>query len=180
MSHKQEVQELGTFEVRSGKLIVSDPCYDREIVNREKTILENVLNGNWVSEIVVFDEGTWGKRVGYLIANSINHICSNDWQAEKFTVGVDSGQVGIFDEPQYHGGDDDFDDENGWYRMCCNHTLGEIKYATCKIAGTIAGGVVSSSGYGDGCYECSTIKVDDKIVAVRIDFGLEEEDEDND
>ena len=37
-------------------------------------------------------------------------------------------------------------------------------------------GVVSSSGYGDGGYEASVIKTDGKIVAVKIDFGMEEKD----
>jgi hypothetical protein len=181
------VFSLGTFAVASKKLVISDPCYNREVWCMGT--LDNVLNGTWASRVTVFDEGDWGMRVGYLIAFHESYVTDHNsilWLPEKFDVGVDSGQAGIYDEAEYHGGEDDFGDE-GWYDINCNVTLGKNRLAISRQAGVINGGVVSNSGFGDGSYVCSTLKVKDlalvdQIVAVRIDFGLEAEeaeDEDN-
>lgn len=54
---------------------------------------------------------------------------------------------------------------NDWYEMCCDKTLSNQK------AGTVPGGVVSSSGFGDGGYRASFAKDDTgKVIAVRIVF----------
>jgi hypothetical protein len=48
----------------------------------------------------------------------------------------------------------------------CHFTLGD------KHWGEYSQGVVSSSGFGDGQYECKVAKVDKKIVGITLDFGL--------
>lgn len=64
-----------------------------------------------------------------------------------------------------------------WYEMCCDKTLGN------QSAGTIPGGVVSSSGFGDGGYTAYCAKDDvGQIIAVKVVFidesDMENEDED--
>lgn len=49
---KQEIQQIGTFKSKSGKFIVSDPCYKK---------------GEWRSFLNISDEGDWGNRVAELI-----------------------------------------------------------------------------------------------------------------
>ena len=50
--------------------------------------------------------------------------------------------------------DEKDNDVDTFYKCCCNHTLNK------KRVGIIKGmGIVSSSGYGDGCYPVYPIKI---------------------
>ena len=146
---------IGSFECVSGKFAVSDPCYDTGVWCRGE--LENIKRGKWNAEVGMVDAGEWGIRVGLLSAQ--HESCDEDAKgdltehAAEFEVGVDSGQAGIFDATHYR--DDSVFSQNGagqsgdiWYDHCCNRTL------DAECAGVIPFGVVSSSGYGDGGYEC--------------------------
>ena len=147
-----------TFEVVSGAIVCSDPCY--EIPTWCQGIVDNVKNGTWIAEIVRSDEGDWGERIALL---SIKHKDiaqpENNVDIMDFVGGVDSGQFGFFDKDFYRNDEKakdlpkysfsgDFDKEVGdqWYRACCALTLGEENW------GVMPNGVVSSSGYGDGSY----------------------------
>lgn len=168
--------QLGTFEVKSGKLMVSDPCYSIDKCLHCQVQLSNVKNGMWSAFTKYEDAGMWGNRVHELEARF--GACSiKDYQWEEIGgAAVDSGQLGIFELDMYHGGEDDYDDVNGWYRKCCNYTL-DIK----GQASSLEGGCVSSTGYGDGSYPCYIAKDSEgKIVAVKVVFIDEEEDEDED
>jgi hypothetical protein len=99
-------------------------------------------------------------------------------------VGVDSGQAGIFDkssfkndsliekDPEFHHAYRRDKPGGRWYAACCDITLSE------EEAGVLLGGVVSTSGYGDGGYDCFVVKSGDEVVAVKIVFIGEDEDED--
>ena len=39
-------------------------------------------------------------------------------------------------------------------------------------------GFVSSSGYGDGCYDCWVAERDGKVVAIRVEYITEDDEED--
>lgn len=166
--------DIGKFEITSGKVIVSDPCYKRG--TRGMGTL-NVKKGKWKANVLQSDKGGWKNRVAALVAfhesvTDLSRSCYNwNWERQKFEVGVDSGQAGIFDNEQFHSEDDNYDNLNSWYRRCCDKTLGNVR------AGIIEGGVVSSSGFGDGGYDCKTITKNGKIVAIMIDFGLIAEEE---
>ena len=70
-------------------------------------------------------------------------------------------------EKFYHTDASDYDHvESQWYDEVCKLTLSP------KQCGTIGNkGFVSSSGYGDGSYECYIAKNNnDEIIAIRIDF----------
>lgn len=167
--------DLGNFVIRSGNVIVSDPCYERGTWCAGN--LSNVKKGVWHSSTLKTDEGAWGNnRTAVLIAHheSARDIDyeTNGWKEQEFEVGVDSGQAGIFDSEDYHGEDNNFDDPNSWYRQCCNRTIGE------DSAGVIEGGVVSSSGYGDGSYVCATLTDEHgEIIGIMITFIMLEDDE---
>ena len=169
---KRTTVKIGTFEVKSGAVICSDPCYKRDTWCQG--VLKNVKKGKWLASIVRSNEGEWGSRVAELIAVHSVHAPipeSNDWNVEKFDVGVDSGQAGIFDDKSYRGGEDEYG-YGGWYDKCCDLTLKTEGGHQILSAGVLEGGVVSSSGYGDGCYDCFTIKNNGKIVGIRIVFMI--------
>lgn len=62
-----------------------------------------------------------------------------------------------------------------WYEMCCDKTLSDQR------AGTVPGGVVSSSGFGDGGYQAFFAKDDfGKVIAIKIIFISEKDMENED
>ena len=185
-----DVKELGTFEVTSGQVMVSDPCY--EVGTWCQGILDNAKNGRWKAEVEIIDDDSWGKRVSALTVQHAN--CKrSDFQQRleeaQFEVGVDSGQAGIYDVGVYQEDKTvpanalmpnwiDKDDKC-WYGMCCGLTLSEDQ------AGIIPGGAVSSSGFGDGGYTCVFGRDEQgQITYIKVTFisdeDLEEEEGNND
>ena len=170
--------ELGEFEVVSGKMAVSDPCYDTDVWCRGE--LENVLNGTWYASAVELYTGSWGRRIARLIAVHENYADEKmtKGQCTGFEVGVDSGQAGLFDASHYR--DDSVipdvklnpDDEPAaiWYKHCCEITLSPLS------AGVLPYGVVSSSGYGDGSYDCFVCRNEyGQIIRAEIEFISEDD-----
>jgi len=168
-------QNVGSFKITSGQVMVSDPCYD--LGTWCQGIIKNVKKGNWKAKILVTNEGDWGSRVAAIIAwhesiSEVAYVCSS-WNKQNFEVGVDAGMAGIFDLAEFHSEDDEYNNPNSWYRRCCDLTDNK--------AGIIDNsGIVSSSGYGDGSYECSTMEEGSgKVIAIMVDFGLLEEPEED-
>jgi len=185
-----------TFDVTSGKMVCSDPCY--ELGTWCQGVVDNVKNGKWDSGIATSDEGSWGERISHLWVYHIDAVAKNPKilrEIEQFNgyqlafdFGVDSGQFGFFDFANYRNdasavgldkynfGNDFSMKESGdeWYRVCCNFTLGEHSW------GVLPNGAVSSSGYGDGSYAVVGIKDDSgEWVAFCVEYiGQEEETDD--
>lgn len=161
---------IGSFMTNSC-LIVTDPCYNYDT----RQILENVMPGEWIAEVKTSDEGTWGNRVAELRVFNIEADLIRDYEWRRVSsidVGVDSGQAGFFDSFMYPRGDTgDFDDKDSFYGKVCDLTL-----STKNSAGVLSFGAVSSTGYGDGCYDLYTVTRDGKIVGAKIVFIGEEED----
>lgn len=139
-----------TFRVSSGTLCVGDPCYDSN-----KTV--PALDGEWAAHVETMDADNWGVRVARV---TVHHKDFNPADrrltSRGFTFGVDSGQAGVFDGGSY-GSD-------GFYDDCCRKTLSKAGN------GYLAGGFVSSSGYGDGCYGAEVQSVGGKAVCVELVF----------
>lgn len=161
---------LGTFEIVSGRMAVSDPCYKPNDFGYG--VLRNVKKGVWEACVMLKDCGEWGVRVAGL---RVRHqdagipISKDDTRRARFMVGVDSGQAGFFDEEHYDDSSliDSFRHNFGspWYNRCCDLTLGEDQ------AGVLPYGAVSSSGYGDGGYDCRyKTNADGEIDYARIEF----------
>ena len=156
-----EVVEIGQFTVKSGVLEVTDPCYGPGTDH----VLEGVRCGKWVAETEIADG-----RNSCITVRHIDYPMEDYFVFESSDIGVDSGQAGFFDAARYVGGDD-----QEFYDMVCDLTLN-----TENCAGVIEFGAVSSSGWGDGCYELQTIRQGDEVVAARIVFMVEESDESED
>ena len=84
------------------------------------------------------------------------------------TFGVDSGTVMIVD-PCYVIGDDTAIPNKDWSGFVDDHLIkgGDLPN-TVQIMGSMA--VVSSTGYGDGCYDVWAREVDGRIMELRIVF----------
>lgn len=179
------------FEITSGKIVCSDPCYKTDVWCMG--IVDNVENGSWIAIADKKDMGDWGERITSLFIGNKQHLERNpklvDYVFEdeplNFAGGVDSGQFGFFDFANYRndesakdlekydfGTEYDIEDGDKWYRACSNLTLGDESW------GVLPNGVVSSSGFGDGSYDVYGYKdAYDKYVAFAVVFIYDEEDE---
>jgi hypothetical protein len=171
------------------EVMVSDPCYTEPTWCQVK--LKNVKPGKYCAFHKEYDAGDWGVRSSMIMVIHEEHILDQlKWKLQPGEVGVDSGQAGIFsyetyrkdgiemDIPSvgYDGKNFDWldsisrEDEVGedWYKKMCKITLSEIGW------GTYSNGIVSRSGFGDGGYQLFTAKSGRKIVAMAVDFAVEE------
>ena len=165
-------KSLGKFVLKDATVVVSDPCYKKGTWCQ--AVLDNVKVGTWKALVKEKD-----KIIVELVAyhNDVKNTSYLDekWEEQPFYIGVDSGQAGFFQESVYRNdntsldipdyfGDEEKSYEGGrWYGACCSVT-------SRNNAGVIEGGVVSTSGYGDGCYTLYTVEKDDEIVAMKIVF----------
>ena len=182
------------FEVTSGKIVCSDPCYTTDVWCMG--VVDNVVNGTWVASVDKRDMDDWGERIAVLWIANKEQMAKNPkiaWEvlAEEpmnFTGGVDSGQFGFFDKAFYKNDESakdlekydfgvDYDKEVGdkWYRGCANITLGAESW------GVLPNGVVSSSGFGDGSYDVFGLKNSEgEYIAFAVVFIYDDEDDEDD
>lgn len=165
--------QLGDFEVTSGQLVVSDPCYELDTGTIIMGLLDDVLQGTWVGQVEKTEVRDWGEACSKLtayhrsVAEQLEHL---EWVKCSFIVGVDSGQAGIFDMNKYRIPDSDSqgtssDSDSDWYFACCDITESGHE------AGVLDGGVVSRTGMGDGAYGVYiAMNQQNQIVGVKIVF----------
>lgn len=166
------------FEVKSGHLTITDPCYTRDtwcMIPKHPA-----LNGTWYADVeeYEFEKG----RIAKLVAHHERHSKHDADITHIGEIGVDSGQAGIFDEGTYPSDQEttgklgSLRDLNrkaiSFYDECCLKTCGDEGSGSVKHFGS---GAVSSSGYGDGSYDVSGKIEDGKLVAVQITFIEDEE-----
>ena len=156
--------DLGTFELTSGTLRVTDPAYFRASARKNDL---RAAPGTWRAESIVEVMGQSGPRVTELWAWSERFAVDRDDVVEDagFIVGVDSGMAGFFDVSP------SADEET---------TRLDFSEATCALvlaAGSPQAalvkdfGVVSFSGAGDGGYYCKVLKNDEgAVIAAYLDF----------
>lgn len=176
-ANTKKTQIVGTFTVDSGKVIVTDPCYQKDEQDDLQVILLNVKNGNWTASITYTDEEVVERLyIFYGVKKP-----SGKWHDCDKRIAVDSAQAGLFDFAAF-GRDEAIEyevenvydieiDEDGlkYYVACCDIVASEAQ------GGIVPGGAVSMSGYGDGMYEVKVKYNSSKeVVGIMIDFGVEE------
>ncbi len=190
---------LGLFECDSGRLIVSDPCYGRRHIQVQTppgviqiaTMLENVRQGTYAAEVIrksdvnmelviwhreVFDQDVLRK---YVLSGPEALGCwipyTESKEHPKLVIGVDSGQAGFFNEPNYPVDPDftgDYEDRQSFYGIACYiSSKTRLQAGIIGASQTRGSGVVSQSGYGDGCCTLQIMRNDQQqIVACRLIF----------
>ena len=168
----------GSFEVTGNDLRVTDPCYELESTGG--ITLVNVKPGKWYTHAVIIDkQDGWGERVASLTvvheSYPVHHRPGIDVDCKPI-IAVDSGQAGFFDIDKYPKADDDIKEK--FYDENCRLTLSKEKGGI-----VFNSGVVTSSGYGDGCYRLyydmdSDINSNGEIIAAEIVFIEDDEDDD--
>lgn len=152
------LRKTDEFNVQEGEnLIVSDPCYDLEYVDKNIGLNYRLKAkpGTWVYE---FNEDTmtldvYETKSSFLVTEEgIN----SDIFDEIRNFAVDSGQVGVFLENSYQKDslvenvefkNESFNDiKERWYRACCEVTCSN------DGMGFVPDGFVIGTKYGDGVY----------------------------
>lgn len=181
---------MTTSTITLGKeVMVSDPCYTEPTWCQIK--LDDVKPGNYNAYHKEHDCGEWGVRSSMLLVIHQDHTEDElEWDQEDGEVGVDSGQAGIFSYETYRKDGLEMEvptvgydgrsfewldslsraDEVGgdWYTKMCKKTL------TTDGWGTYDQGIVSRSGFGDGGYSLYTARIEGEVVAMAVDFAVEE------
>lgn len=151
-----------SFKVASGNIVCGDPCYEYP------EVVAVAVNGDWVARVEKTDAGAWGLRVKKILVHHPKFSpIGNNYKVLRRVVSVDSGQAGVFDLSAYNR------DRDVFYDACCKATL------SASSSGFISNGFVSSSGYGDGAYDCVIYTKDEKAVAVEITFIVSETDDED-
>lgn len=164
-----------TFEIKSGKMVVSDPSYQVP-----RTILENVKNGTWVASTEIRNCGDFGDLVHWLYAAHTSN--ESGVKSKIYNLGVHSEQLGFFDSEFYRNdemaadlpkfyfcGNDDVESGDSWHSAVRNLTLSKEQW------GVLPMGVVSKSGLGNRNYY-GEIERNDKgeIVSIIVFFLCDE------
>lgn len=112
---------IGAFLLVSDKLIVTDPCYSKD----DSNIITAVKLGIWMSEVTQITDKSWGTRIAELRAyhKSYKGSLNRNWKDCNFTVDVDSGQAGIFDDKFYPEEPREGVLEQEFYERMCDVTL---------------------------------------------------------
>ena len=95
--------DLGQFEVVSGKITCSDPCYSPGTWCSGEV---KAKNGKWKAFVIRSDEEEWGTRIAQLVVFHESFEVKPDdlgrlGKETGIDGGVDSGQFGFFDEGHY-------------------------------------------------------------------------------
>ncbi len=180
MNEKDMLKEF-SLEIVSGNLVVCDPCYD---LNTNCCAITKAVNGTWrvsVSYVI-----SMGKRVQSFTARHSSYGPKDIARSKTFKLPVDSGQLGIFDVSIYKNDNSIANcerlykeelicEDEPWYSICCDRTLSE------NSCGEIPNGFVSSSGLGDGCYECEVFYNKEGLAFwLSVEFIPESENEEYD
>lgn len=124
-----------SFSITSGKMMVSDPCYDRSLGGQKE--LRHVKCGKWLATVIYSNEGRCDARVAALLAWHESSTCpDNDYLQVPIDVElcVDSGQMSFFDADHYP--DAPFTNSS-FYEMVCGWTLGSPSWGALEDFGVV-------------------------------------------
>lgn len=151
-----------------GPVFIRDPCtsLDSTAGILAGLIQEEILPGVWNATVKKTNDPDWGLRVTKL---TLRHESAPRRRAIEpiGSVFIDTGQCGVYDLDYFktHHVDDDYDNPKSWYRQICDITelhngLWGTKDDQCAV---------SSTGLGDGEYECyAAFDHNGNIVAIEI------------
>ena len=162
-------------QIQLGKRVrVSDPCYGTDVWC--SGVVDNVKEGTYNVDVEMSDEGMWGNRVKALTAIHSDYNGHSIIEKVPFEVGVDSGTAGIFDADYYEKYHTKDDVDSDWYDAVGKLTFTEEQFGTKDDKC-----VVSSSGYGDGGYDCFLLRdKSNEVVGFQIVFIEDDDEEDYD
>lgn len=155
----------------NNNVLISDPCYETDC--NYNISIGRIKKGLYNCFVEISDEGDWGKRVARMVAIHKDYDISvlNEYAFDEGYVGVDSGTMSISDidyYDKYHNNDVDDD----WYEknVCAWCSKKKAHIADRKS-------FISSSGFGDGCYDVFSRVRNGNTIAIEVVFIDNNEDD---
>lgn len=154
----------GVWKCHSGELIITDPGFGKISASEGNSVwmlgkrVCNAKQGMWTTKLIVGDILDWGERVKCMVSFTDGEA---NGESETFSLGVDSGQMSVFDWSYFPEGECD----ESFYESCCDTTNNDF-------GGTVAGrGFVSRAGIGDGMYDVKvTRNLEGQAVRIEVNF----------
>ena len=147
-----DLRRIGQIELGS-KVVVSDPCYN--LGTWCMGVLYDVKPGEYSCFIncIISD---WGNRIKELfIIHKSSPVCPElVSELMDFEVGVDSATAGIFDYLYYEKTHEDRENFDKWFNEKVIGMYDDGKDMNLSTNITDQKGVLCTSGYGDGGYDC--------------------------
>lgn len=174
---------VGTFEITSNQVVLSDPCYDpgcwcsavKSCPNGIYTAIAEYVNcsGGWGRRVArIYMLRAFDMSVKDILDKCIyRQVMTEDGEDTSVDIGVDSGTCGFYDY-DYHLRTHTGDDHEKWYEMNICDRCDEDAYILDSRA------VICTSGYGDGSYDAYELRVDDQFRGFMIEFIRESEEVD--
>jgi hypothetical protein len=166
---------IATFNVESGKIMASDPCYSIDVWCQGDVPARNGKYYVYITRKTEKGFEHWGERNWEMeiVHEDFAHLRydGSDWEMVDGTFGVDSGTFGFFDYDYYAKYHTEKTQRNWYDRNVCNIDGNW----NADIDGK---GVWCESGYGDGLYGVYAVYEGDEVVALKVTFIYEDEDED--
>lgn len=156
---------IHTINVGS-RVYLTDPCYSPGTWCQ---VVTAVKPGAWHCHVEFVTDEHMGSYVSKLICRHEDYPDTEIAKSPEFlSLGVDSGQFGMFDADFYEESSDDEKKSQIIYSRICQITLDDTKGRNGTVDDKC---IVTSSGYGDGMYSARVAKDENgTIVGVEIDF----------
>lgn len=148
--------DLGSFQVKSGTLVVVDPSY-RQV----QEPIENALNGWWLASVELQKVGCDRMRIMALHLSHYDH--RNSFTAYKRMITVDGGVMSAADLSVWQGPRSPTNETN----LIDLVMSMDKRHIDAHVHHDMA---ICASGDGDGSYPLSIATVGGKVVAVSIEF----------
>ena len=165
---------IATFNVESGKIMASDPCYSIGVWCQGDVPARNGKYYVYITRKKEKGFEHWGERNWEMeiVHEDFAHFTTDDlnWEMSGGSFGVDSGTFGFFDYDYYAKYHTEELNEDWYDRNVCDvegHWNADID----------GKGVWCQSGYGDGSYDVDAVFEGKEVVALKVTFIYEDEDE---
>lgn len=169
---KLKANAVGTINILSGRVDITDPCYDKDAWCRHSV---DVVPGVYDCFACTGEEPCFGERVWEsLIILRGTHLFSDVGWKKLFTIGVDAGMAGFFEnKPDFNR--EEWSEFCAWMRDTSKLKTEGYEFRDREMDAFIRKfdtgyGFWTGSGCGDGCYPVYGIKRDGKIIALKICF----------
>lgn len=157
-------KHYGTIELGSS-VILSDPCYDLDVWCSCK--VQNMIPGIYDCYADFAIMGIWGTRVVRLILVHTNVPNEGPAKIKEISacLAVDAGVFGVYDEQYFRKVKDANPD--AWYNQNVLSWINDEEGFICEDAK----GFITTSGYGDGCYDAYCYHDDkEKVFKIEVVF----------
>lgn len=148
----------------NNEVLISNPCYETDC--RSNILIDGIEDGLYNCFVEISDEGKWGKRVARMVAihNDYDISVLNEYAFDEGCVGVDSGTMSISDIDYYDKYHNDNIDDDWYEKNVCAWCYKKKAHIADRKS------FISTSGFGDGCYDVFSRVRNGNTIAIEVVF----------